>query len=158
MGRGHSDLQVLSGCLRPGRESHGRFPTWDQAMMLSAIGTALSRDNGLAGHSSPDSPCAPLLLTHPAAESQVPLLFLAPARHTLPLPWMCPPPASFFSQISMRFTPSSPSDVCIKFPFSVRLTLTTIFIVTILHASNPAFIHSAYFIIYYLLSVFSIII
>lgn len=101
--RGYSELQVLTGYLRPGRESDRRLPTRKRSLKS---GYAADEHEICpkyvqwvfvpAGQSSWDFPFVTHSLTHITPASQVPSLFLEAARHPLPLHWMFSLPASFF--------------------------------------------------------------
>ena len=92
--RGNSDSQVLTGYLRPGRESHHSgtatgLPTRKRSLRSghAAVGCAncSHRFNVFlpARQSSPDSIFTAQLPTYPTPASQAALLFLEPARHIL---------------------------------------------------------------------------
>ena len=116
--RGNSDSQVLTGYLRPGRESHHSgtatgLPTKKRSLRsgYAAVGCAnCSRRFNVflpARQSSPDSIFTAQLPTHSTPASQAALLFLQPARHTLASA-LFPLSASFF-QKDTSFTPLPPS-------------------------------------------------
>ena len=116
--RGNSDSQVLTGYLRPGRESHHSgtatgLPTRKRSLRsgYAAVGCAnCSRRFNVflpARQSSPDSIFTAQLPTHSTPDSQAALLFLEPARHTLASA-LFPLSASFF-QNDAGFTPLPPS-------------------------------------------------
>lgn len=143
LGRGYSDLQVLTGYLRPGRESHSSgTPTRNRSLRPGYAcighGSCSSRFNGLFFQPEKAAQTPPFQHTCLLTLLQLHRLLCCSwnlAGTLLPPHWLSPLSASFL-QTGKCFTPSPPSGLSSKVPFTVRLTLTTLFIITTL---NPPY-------------------
>lgn len=145
--RGYSELQVLTGYLRPGRESDRRLPTRKRSLK--------------SGYAADEHEICPKYVQWVFVSSRTKQLGLSLcdtctySHHSsftgpLPVPGSCQGSSSsaldvfsacVFLPLDRRvFTLSPCLGLCPKIPFPMRLTLTTQFIIKILHVSLHLFL------------------